>query len=83
MDSSLRGNDGQVKRVSGIRHIQVETVLVVLSPIEGPAPRLNWRRVSGLRCVGVQVLYGAAPSGFNLFGNLIIEYADRKLILSN
>ena len=27
MDSSLRGNDGQVKRVSGIRHIQVETVL--------------------------------------------------------
>ena len=28
MDSSLRRNDGQVKRVSGIRHIQVETVLV-------------------------------------------------------
>ena len=28
VDSSLRGNDGQVKRVSGIRHIQVETVLV-------------------------------------------------------
>ena len=27
VDSSLRGNDGQVKRVSGIRHIQVETVL--------------------------------------------------------
>ena len=26
-DSRLRGNDGQVKRVSGIRHIQVETVL--------------------------------------------------------
>ena len=31
MDSSLRGNDGQAKRVSGIRHIQVEVVLV-LSP---------------------------------------------------
>ncbi len=30
-DSRLRGNDGQVKRVSGIRHIQVETVLVVVS----------------------------------------------------
>ena len=29
LDSRLRGNDGQVKRVSGIRHIQVETVLVV------------------------------------------------------
>ena len=28
MDSSLRGNDGQAKRVSGIRHIQVEVVLV-------------------------------------------------------
>ena len=28
-DSRLLGNDGQVKRVSGIRHIQVETVLVV------------------------------------------------------
>ena len=27
MDSSLRGNDGQAKRVSGIRHIQVEVVL--------------------------------------------------------
>ena len=27
VDSSLRGNDGQVKRVSGIRHIQVEKVL--------------------------------------------------------
>ena len=26
-DSCFRGNDGQVKRVSGIRHIQVETVL--------------------------------------------------------
>ena len=26
-DSRLRGNDGQVKRVSDIRHIQVETVL--------------------------------------------------------
>ena len=26
-DSRLLGNDGQVKRVSGIRHIQVETVL--------------------------------------------------------
>ncbi len=30
VDSSLRGNDGQVKRVSGIRHIQVETVLADL-----------------------------------------------------
>ena len=28
-DSRLRGNDGQVKRVSDIRHIQVETVLVL------------------------------------------------------
>ena len=28
-DSRLRGNDGQVKRVSGIRHIQVETVLEI------------------------------------------------------
>ena len=27
-DSRLRGNNGQVKRVSGIRHIQVEAVLV-------------------------------------------------------
>ena len=27
--SRFRGNDGQVKRVSGIRHIQVETVLVL------------------------------------------------------
>ena len=26
-DSRASGNDGQVKRVSGIRHIQVETVL--------------------------------------------------------
>ena len=25
----MRGNDGQVKRVSGIRHIQVETVLAI------------------------------------------------------
>ena len=30
-DSRASGNDGQVKRVSGIRHIQVETVLVVVS----------------------------------------------------
>ena len=30
-DSRLLGNDGQVKRVSGIRHIQVETVL---GPVE-------------------------------------------------
>ena len=36
VDSSLRGNDGQVKRVSGIRHIQVETVLAY-----GSAPR-SW-----------------------------------------
>ena len=29
LDSRASGNDGQVKRVSGIRHIQMETVLVV------------------------------------------------------
>ncbi len=43
VDSSLRGNDVQVKRVSGIRHIQVETVLVDTIETRGGNPQLYER----------------------------------------
>ena len=41
-DSRASGNDGQVKRVSGIRHIQVETVLN-----QGQGEMRRWWRASG------------------------------------
>ena len=51
-----------------IHRFHPDAVLVVLFPIEEPAPSLNWRRVSGLRCVGVGCYMGRTVKSQPVWG---------------
>ena len=69
-DSRLRGNDGQVKRVSGIRHIQVETALVSAEVV-----------IRGLQLDGSINLEGGQCQATLDFNNPHFHVADELLLL--
>ncbi len=65
----MRGNDGQVKRVSGIRHIQVETVLAQrVEQILAPQPGVVARKMFG-------------SLAFMLNGKMAVRVQDDNLVV--